>query len=202
MRISAMSSLLGRYKHDTRGVAAVEFAILAPFLLFLFIGLFEISQAHILRKNLDSSVSTIADLVSRQQELNNGDAVGLIAGFKQLLEPLGPANVSSSSFYIASISRPSDGTVIVDWSVDQDNGEPFVQESQYSDLNINFTSTDSPLEVGASVIVVKIVYNGERAFSFNRFLGGKGNSARSQSVVRYALRWPRRSSSVVFEQSP
>lgn len=193
-----MSSLIGLYKHDTRGVAAVEFAIFIPFLLFLLMGMLELSQAHFLRKTLDSGVSTIADLVSRKQALNNGDAVGLIAGFKQLLEPLGSKNVSSTNFYIASISRSNDKTVIVDWSFDQDNGKPFEQGDVYTDLDISLTSADSPLEVGASAIVVKIVYGEERAFSYSRFLGGGNNNARNEKVVRYALRWPRRSSSVVF----
>ena len=197
----------GRFKEDVGGAAAVEFAVLAPVLLLLFLGMVELSQAHNRRKILETSVATIADLVARQRAFDAGDAAGLMSGFRQLLEPLGPFDPSLAEYYVASVSRVRDSSdggdsrVQVDWSIDQNLQEAFPAGAPYTDLDseINLTANDSPLEVGASVIVAKIRYRGEGLFFHPRFAGmGTPVGQVETRIERYAIRWPRRTGSVAF----
>ena len=200
-----MKRRLGMLKRDRSGVVAVEFAILAPLMLFFFLGMVELSQAHMLRKALETNVTTIADLVSRQRELSPADAQGLVASFKQLMEPdVGPFDAVTTSFYIASISRqdastPQDAsTLIVDWSVNQDMKPAFVAGSTYTDVKID---NDGLLRPGVSVIVVMVRYSGEDAFAHEQFFGGASNAAAKQ-IQRHAIRWPRRSMRVALLTPP
>ena len=119
-------------KRDRSGVVTIEFALLAPLMAFVFLGLVELSQAHMLRKTLESNITTLADLVAQQRELDNNDAMGIVAGFNQLMEPaIGSFDPATTSFYIASVSRRDASTLIVDWSFNQDLQAEFVSGETY-----------------------------------------------------------------------
>jgi Flp pilus assembly protein TadG len=59
--------LARRSRRDTRGVAAIEFAFIAPIMVFMFIGAVELSQAIIVDRRITQASSSIADLVARQE---------------------------------------------------------------------------------------------------------------------------------------
>ncbi len=58
--------LLRRFKSDNKGVAALEFAIIAPILVLLFLGTLEISLAVAVDRKVARISSTVADLITRQ----------------------------------------------------------------------------------------------------------------------------------------
>ena len=189
------------FRRNASGAAAVEFAVLAPLLLFLFLAMVEISAAHNRRKVLEASVATIADLVAQQRQLNGADAAGLNQGFEQMLESLSPGGASSVAHYVASVSRTDSGAE-VDWSFDENGNRAFSPGSRYDDLKpeLDLAGANSPVDVGASVIVVKIEYTGEPGFTFQRFLrGAAAGGAGAPVVERYAIRWPRLSARVLYE---
>lgn len=47
------------------GVSAVEFSLIAPILLLLFMGSIELPRAYMIGKRLDNATATMADLISR-----------------------------------------------------------------------------------------------------------------------------------------
>ena len=57
---------LRRFRRARRGVAAVEFALLAPVLILLYVGAGEMSQAVMTSRKIEALSRTLADLVSQQ----------------------------------------------------------------------------------------------------------------------------------------
>ena len=197
-----MKRRISLMKRDRSGVVTIEFALLAPLMMFLFLGLVELSQAHMLRKTLEANITTLADLVAQQREFDNNDATGIVAGFNQLMEPaIGSFDSATTSFYIASVSRRQDdtSTLIVDWSFNQDLQAEFVAGDAYTDVLI---ADEALLRPGVSVIIAKVRYSGEDAFSYQKFLGGSSQAGASRTIERHAIRWPRRSTRVAYDDSP
>jgi Flp pilus assembly protein TadG len=66
-----------RFGHDRRGIAATEFALIAPALIFLVMGVFEMSFRFRASEEATRYVHQVADIISRESELTT-DAVGEI----------------------------------------------------------------------------------------------------------------------------
>jgi Flp pilus assembly protein TadG len=64
---------------DRRGIAAVEFAFIAPALIFLVMGVFEMSSRFRAAEEATRYVHQVADLVSRENDLTT-EQLGLIYG--------------------------------------------------------------------------------------------------------------------------
>jgi len=64
---------LKRFSNDEGGVAAVEFALLAPLLLTLMLGALEITQSIWADGKVEQATSTIGDLVSRTPIMTDGE---------------------------------------------------------------------------------------------------------------------------------
>lgn len=63
--IRKIAQIVGRFKRETRAVAAVEFALILPALLFTYIGTAEVSRAIIMDRRLAVVAGSVADLVAR-----------------------------------------------------------------------------------------------------------------------------------------
>lgn len=62
-------SFIPRFLSDSRGVAAAEFALIAPALLFLTMGVFEMSFRFRASEEATRYVHQVADLISRETDL-------------------------------------------------------------------------------------------------------------------------------------
>ena len=198
-----MKKNVRRFWRAQNGVATVEFALVLPILLGMFLGMVELSEAHLRRKAMDHSAVLLADNVSKQKVIDNADALGYSAAFKMIIEPSsGGANMADFGFYIASVSRPagsSPGKLVVDWSFDQDQAEVFTPGEDFPEFPDSglLATEESPLEAGSSIIVSNVYWRGEGDFSYKRFFSRAGPGG-IHRVDRYAIRWPRRSTKVEF----
>ncbi len=59
------SYLLGRFKDEAKGVAAIEFAFIAPLMLIMYVGTMEISNAVSANRKLSRVSSTVGDLLTQ-----------------------------------------------------------------------------------------------------------------------------------------
>jgi len=62
--ISVLAKLQRMYR-DTRGVSMLEFALLLPLLVVIFIGTVEVSRLVLFHQKIDNATSRVADLVTR-----------------------------------------------------------------------------------------------------------------------------------------
>jgi Flp pilus assembly protein TadG len=58
-------STLVAFADSRNGVSAVEFSLIAPLLIILFMGTIELPRAYMIGKRLDNATATMADLISR-----------------------------------------------------------------------------------------------------------------------------------------
>jgi Flp pilus assembly protein TadG len=81
-------AFLSRLRRDSRGVAATEFALIAPALIFLVMGVFEMSFRFRATEEATRYVHQIADLVSRETALTT-EAIGEMYGASvHMMKPL------------------------------------------------------------------------------------------------------------------
>ncbi len=73
---------------DRRGVAAAEFALIAPALIFLIMGVFEMSFRFRASEEATRYVHQVADIISRETELTEGDIEELHEASIFMMKPL------------------------------------------------------------------------------------------------------------------
>ena len=104
--------LLGLGK-DERGVSAVEFAMLLPLMLSLYLGAVEVSQGIGADRKVTLTSRTVADLVSQVSSIdNNGMTNSLTAGTK-VMAPFPSGNLK---IVVSSVKIDAQGNATVDWS--------------------------------------------------------------------------------------
>jgi len=105
-----------KFGNDNKGVAAIEFALVAPVLTILFLGTVETTQYMTSNTYVTDASANIADLVTRQAIMNDGT----LSPIMRAIEPLmGPLDSSTVVFDTTSIVRCEvDGNIVhyVLWS--------------------------------------------------------------------------------------
>ena len=116
-----------RFSTNTRGVAAVEFAMLVPILLAAFLGCFEFSQAITVNRRVTNIASETGDLVAQVQTLTTADMNDIMNVTKTLLQPYDTTKVKVT---ITSVTaNATSGAVTVDWSFGFQGGATHAQGS-------------------------------------------------------------------------
>jgi len=104
---------LSRFGLDERGVAAVEFALIAPMLIALYLGLAEFCQAFMAEKRTGHLTSQIADIVAQSDVVTRDELADVFAIGALLLEPFPSEPLGMR---VSSVTRGTDGVARVDWS--------------------------------------------------------------------------------------
>jgi Flp pilus assembly protein TadG len=79
---------LPRFISDRRGVAAVEFAMIAPCLIFLVMGVLEMSFRFRANEEATRYVHQVADLVSREEAMTTDTLETIYAASVHMMKPL------------------------------------------------------------------------------------------------------------------
>lgn len=143
MRLRRLSRLPG----DQGGLAAVEFALLAPMLIFIYFGLAEFCQAFMAEKRMTHVSSMVADLVSQEEAVSasNLDDIFQIGGLIMKPFPTTPLQQRVSSVTLTS------GVARVDWS--RGVGGMTARDPQST-----VTLPPDLIEEGQSVIMAEAIY--------------------------------------------
>ncbi len=72
---------------DQRGVSAVEFAMLLPLMITLYLGTVEISQGIGIDRKVTLTTRTVADLASQVSSINNADMTNLLTASAAVIAP-------------------------------------------------------------------------------------------------------------------
>ena len=86
--------LVGRFRRNADGVAAVEFALLVPVLFVMLIGTVEIGQAVGLDRRISMATASTADLIAREKTANAASLDGIMQIVKSLLAPYDASRLS------------------------------------------------------------------------------------------------------------
>ena len=87
-RITDMARALAkRFRSDRRGVAAIEFALVVPLMLVMYLGTIEISSAVSINRKVSRIAATVADLVTQQTEVTKTSLAGMMEIGEAILYP-------------------------------------------------------------------------------------------------------------------
>ena len=106
--------LLRRFRRDRRGVAAVEFALILPFLLLLYLGTIEVSSLYTADRRVTTIAGTVGDLVARTNgALSTAVLTDYFAAAKRIMQPY---SLTGLEQVVSVVSVADNGTATVTWS--------------------------------------------------------------------------------------
>jgi len=136
---------------DIRAVAAVEFAIVLPFMLLLYVGGVEIGHGLAISVKVSETAHTVADLVSRNACVTASTLSTMLGASSATIAPYSSANAAIT---VSEVSTDANGKATVTWSQAL-NGTPR-PANQPMTLPASL-GTPSPPNV--SLILGEVVYN-------------------------------------------
>ncbi|MBW3097790.1 TadE/TadG family type IV pilus assembly protein [Pseudohoeflea coraliihabitans] len=125
-KVHGSAKTLRRLINDRAGVGAVEFALIAPLLLILYVGALEVSVAMSIDKKVSRATASIADIVTQQAEVNE-TFLGTMTSVAESI--ISPYISSGLTIKVTGIAVDSSGDATVAWSWDESNGEPYSVDS-------------------------------------------------------------------------
>lgn len=113
-----LGALLSRFGGDRRGVSAVEFALVLPLMLTLYLGATEVSLGIATDRKITLTARTVADLASQVSSISNADMNNLLNASAAVIQPypIAPLKIT-----VSSVEIDKDGKATVKWS-DTRNG--------------------------------------------------------------------------------
>ena len=106
-----------RFWLDERGVAAIEFAFIAPIMMLLYFGLVEFCQGYMASRRAGHTASIVADLVAQSDATSTQDLAQVFAIGGLIMRPF---SSSELSIRVSSVTRDDKGVAKIDWSRDND----------------------------------------------------------------------------------
>jgi len=106
--------LMRRFGRDRRGLAAVEFALILPFLLLLYLGVVEVTQGVILNRKTTLAAATVSNIVAQYTTISSSSQVPDI--LKAANQIFAPYSTSQANVIVSCISIDANGKATVAWS--------------------------------------------------------------------------------------
>jgi Flp pilus assembly protein TadG len=172
-----------RLRRDDEAVAAVEFALIVPFLITLYLGSIEAAALFTVDKRVSSVSSTIGDLVA-QWDPSEGDLTTGVSGtmtdyMSASTGILAPYSTSGLKVVVTLVQVKNDGTTKVLWSKANAAGTAKTVNSAYAGLS---ASTEmNVVSRGGCVIAA------EASYSYLPILGQVFTTALNLSHTNYFL---------------
>lgn len=95
-----------------RAAVAVEFAIVAPVLIMIFVGMVEFTEAFTINRKLAQAAGSVSDLVAQEVAVSSTQLSTIRDVATEIMKPYGPP----TSLVILSVTEGGDQTVRVAWS--------------------------------------------------------------------------------------
>ena len=130
---------------DRGGVAAIEFVLVAPFLVTLWLGMTEYANAHLVARKANIAAQSVADLVAQERTASTAELDDFLEAGRQIMTPYPAAGLAITVMSV--IADPDDGTVSTAWQYP--DGAPATVPPEAAAL----------LDPGESLIVVRLTYS-------------------------------------------
>jgi Flp pilus assembly protein TadG len=134
---------------DRRGVSAVEFAMLAPVMIFFYFGLAEFCQGYMAQKRASHSAAMVADLIAQRERITTGEIDDIFQVGELIMAPF---TANGMSLRVSSARRIDDSTVRIDWS--RGSGG-MTARTTGSSIDV----PDGLIAIGESVVVSESLYD-------------------------------------------
>jgi Flp pilus assembly protein TadG len=104
-----LTGALARFAGERRGLAAVEFALLVPMLMTLYLGSVEVTTGVAIDRKVSLTAHALADLASQYTSISSSDMSNILNASTDIIAPYAPANlqVVVSELYINAQGQAS-----------------------------------------------------------------------------------------------
>jgi Flp pilus assembly protein TadG len=154
-RSSHRLPLLG-FVSNSRAIAAVEFALMLPLMLFVFVGAAQVGQAIEISRKVTVTTRIVTDLVTQYATVTGTTLTSVLGASSAVIAPY---SASSLTITVSEISTNSKGAATVTWSSSL-NGTPLTKGA-------NFT-----LPTALDQNNISLIY-GQVSYAFTPILGYK-----------------------------
>jgi Flp pilus assembly protein TadG len=110
---AGLACFMRRFSRDTRGVSAVEFALVLPLMLTLYLGSFEISQAISASRKVTLVSRTVADISSQSASLSSASMTNILNAASVIVAPF---SVSNLKVTVTCVTIDSSSRATTTWS--------------------------------------------------------------------------------------
>jgi len=104
---------LASFAKDRRGISAVEFAMLLPLMVTMYLGVVEVSKGVAIDRKVTLTTRTMADLASRVSSINNADMSSLLNASASVIAPY---QASPLKIVLSAVSIDANGVAKITWS--------------------------------------------------------------------------------------
>jgi Flp pilus assembly protein TadG len=114
--ITARTPFLGaiaKFSADKCGVAAIEFAILLPLMLTLYLGGVELTNGVAIQRKVTLTARALADLSSQFTSIANNDMTNILNAASDIIAPYPSAQLAAT---VSELSINAQGQALVVWS--------------------------------------------------------------------------------------
>lgn len=102
-----------RFWQETSGVSAVEFALIVPIMITLFLGAVEFGHALTLDRRVTAIASATGDLAAQVEEVDDAAVQDIFEASSEIIKPY---TTSPLSIVLTNVEADADGNTTVTWS--------------------------------------------------------------------------------------
>ena len=116
--MTSLSFRVRNFSTDADAVAAIEFAIVVPFMLLLYIGGIELADGMAINVKVSATAHSVTDMVTQNTSLSTAQMQNILTGATAIIAPY-PVTGSSSSLLsvtVSEISSDANGNLTLQWS--------------------------------------------------------------------------------------
>lgn len=137
-----------RFMRNSDGLSAVEFALIVPIMIMLYVGAVEFSHALTIDRRVTTVASATADLVAQAETITDAQIEDVFEAASSILSPY---STSPLSIVVTSVVADDDNKTTVDWSAAR-NATPHAE-------NAAFPLPEGLTQPFSSVIVAEVRYD-------------------------------------------
>ena len=101
------------FVRDRRGISAVEFAMILPLMVTMYLGVVEVSRGVAIDRKVTLTTRTMGDLASRVTSINNTDMSSLLNAAAAVVSPY---DVNQVKVVLSAVNIDATGVAKVAWS--------------------------------------------------------------------------------------
>jgi len=135
-----LASTARRFVRDRKGVGAIEFAIIFPVLIMLYLGAFEITLGLNISKRTTRAAGSIADIITQRQSVTKSSLTDIAKAAPAIFAPY---DSSGLSLKVTAIQIDGSANPTVLWSWAPSGAAPYAKNSAVSDVPTEMKKANS-----------------------------------------------------------
>ncbi len=135
-----LASTARRFARDQQGVGAIEFAIIFPVLVMLYLGAFEITIGLSVSKRTARAAGSIADIITQQQSVTKSSLTDIAKAAPAIYSPY---DSSGMLVKVTAIQIDGNSNPTVMWSWASTGAAPYAKNSTVSDVPTEMKKANS-----------------------------------------------------------